>query len=69
MFVYRQKTTKTVIPERLYRESSVFDFYINKSCWIPAGACPSMIQAGAGMTINIIFGCGRRPISVFDYLR
>ena len=26
-----------------------------------------MIQAGAGMTINILFGCGRRPISVFGF--
>jgi hypothetical protein len=39
-----------VIPERLYRESILILALIKQPYRISAGACPSMIKAGAGMT-------------------
>jgi hypothetical protein len=38
------------IPEWLYRESILTSAFVLKGQGIPAGACPSMIEAGAGMT-------------------
>jgi hypothetical protein len=32
-------------------ESSIVDFHNAEKNWIPAGACPSRIKAGAGMTL------------------